>query len=64
MGVDMNYIEEAKKLFEEQDYQTTKLAIYSRREDSMVLVSTIDEVKEHSEVKIKPKLTDLFAGLK
>lgn len=59
----MNPIEEAKKIFDDAGHKETKLAIYSRRECKMVLISTIAEFQHHQEVAVSVKLTDLFPGL-
>lgn len=60
----MKFIEYAKKIMDEQGCCSTQFFIYSRKEDRIVSVSTLEDVKNHSAVSIKPKIKDLFPGLK
>jgi hypothetical protein len=59
--------EEMKRIrgaFNETECSPSMLVIWSRKENDYVTIGTLADAIEHSTVEIKPKLKDLFAGLK
>lgn len=60
----IKHLKDVRDLMNSQECKSTRLIIWSRKEGRLVEIETQAEAIEHSTVAIKPKLKDLFAGLK